>query len=191
MTPAAARRVLNLHDQPPPAGAGAPLTLAVIAAVAANGVIGANNRLPWRLPEDLRRFRALTTGHAVIMGRRTWQSIGRALPGRQNIVVTRDGSFVAPGAQIARSLEEAVALVRMPQPAFVIGGGVLYRDALPRARTLYLTEIARDFDGDARFPPFDRGGWRECGREPMRAGPPDDFDYAFVTYERRRSTGET
>jgi dihydrofolate reductase len=186
MTPAAARRPSNLHEQASPGGSASPPRLAIIAAIAANGVIGAHNRLPWRLPADLRRFRALTTGHAVIMGRRTWQSIGGPLPGRQNIVVTRDASFVAPGAQTARSLDDAIALVDMPQPAFVIGGGELYREALPRAQTLHLTEIARDFDGDARFPAFARDAWRETSREPMRASPPDDFQYAFVTYERKK-----
>jgi dihydrofolate reductase len=158
--------------------------IAIVAAVAANGVIGANNRLPWRLPDDLRRFRALTAGHAVIMGRRTWESIGRPLPGRQNLVVTRREDFVADGAETASSLDDAIARVRMPAPAFVIGGAELFREALPRARTLHLTEIERAFDGDVAFPPFDRDRWRECAREPHRAQSPDDLDYSFVTYER-------
>jgi dihydrofolate reductase len=166
----------------PPPRAGS--RLALIAAVASNGVIGDGNRLPWRVVEDLKRFRALTTGHAVIMGRRTWESIGRPLPGRQNIVVTRQPDYRAPGAETAPSLEAAIALVRLPAPAFCIGGGLLYRAALPHATTLYLTEIGREYRGDATFPAFDRSDWRETAREPgVRAGP-EEPDYAFVTYER-------
>jgi dihydrofolate reductase len=159
-------------------------SVVVIAAVAANGVIGAGNRLPWHLPEDLRRFRALTTGHAVIMGRRTWESMPGALPGRQNIVVTRQRGYRAPGAEIAGSLDEALALVRLPEPAFCIGGGELYRAALPRATALYLTEIARAYDGDAAFPPLSRGEWRETDRETHAAASPAQFAYAYVTYRR-------
>jgi len=158
--------------------------LAVIAAVASNGVIGAGNRLPWRIAEDLRRCRALTTGHAVIMGRKTWESLPHALPGRQNIVVTRQQGYTAPGAEIAGSLDEALALVRLPEPAFCIGGGELYRVALPRATTLHLTEIARDFDGDALFPPIAALDWRQTAREAHRSEGPDGFAYAYVTYER-------
>jgi dihydrofolate reductase len=159
--------------------------LALIAAVAANGVIGRDGKLPWRLPEDLRHFRALTTGHSVIMGRRTWDSIGRALPARQNIVVTRQPGFAADGALVARSLTDALAAVRLPEPAFCIGGGELYRTAMPLARTAYVTQIDRAFDGDARFPALDPAHWRETSRETHAATGADGFGYAFVTYERR------
>ena len=159
-------------------------TLALIAAVARNGVIGADNALPWRLPADLARFRALTTGHAVVMGRRTWESLRRPLPGRQNIVVTRRAGFAAEGAQAARSLRDALCMVRMPAPAFCIGGAELYRAALPQADVLYMTEIERDFEGDVRFPPFDRDAFRVTSREEVH--PEGGFDYAFVTYERIR-----
>ena len=166
-----------------PAARPAPQTpLAIIAAVASNGVIGAGGGLPWRLPDDLKRFRALTSGHAVIMGRRTWESLPGPLKDRQNIVVTSHASYVAPGARIVPGLDEALAAVELPPPAFCIGGAVLYRDALPRATTLHLTEIARDFDGDTRFPPYARAEWREVAREPQVA--PDGLEYAFVTYER-------
>jgi dihydrofolate reductase len=161
--------------------------LAVIAAVASNGVIGTANRLPWRIADDLRRFRALTMGHAVIMGRRTWESLPSALPGRQNIVVTRQRGYTAPGADIAGSLDEALALVRLSEPAFCIGGGELYRVALPRATTLHLTEIDREFDGDAVFPPIVRRDWRQTAREARRSEGPDGFAYAYVTYERERA----
>ena len=156
--------------------------LAIIAAVAANAVIGAGNRLPWRLPADLKRFRVLTTGHAVIMGRKTWESIGRPLADRQNIVVTRNKDFPAPGAEVASTLVHALALVRLPAPAFCIGGGELYREALPHAGVFYLTEVGRDFDGDATFPEFDRGEWREVEREAHAGLADDGLPYAFVTY---------
>jgi dihydrofolate reductase len=169
----------------PEGAAAAPVPLALIAAIAANGVIGDRNRLPWRLPEDLRHFRALTSGHAVIMGRKTWESLPGPLPGRQNIVVTRDPHYAAAGAEVATTLDAALALVRLPPPAFCIGGGELYRAALPRATTLYLTEIDRDFEGDTTFPPFDRADWPETRREAQRGDGPDAFTYRFVTRERR------
>ena len=161
-------------------------SFALLFAVASNGTIGAHGALPWRLPEDLKRFRALTTGHAVIMGRKTWDSLPRALPHRQNIVVTRDRSFRAPGAEIAHSLDEALDRVTLPPPVYCIGGAELYRLALPRADVLYLTEIARDFDGDVRLPALDPTQWREIAREPGRLEGPDGFDYAFVTHARVR-----
>ncbi|MFO1414660.1 MAG: dihydrofolate reductase [Burkholderiales bacterium] len=157
--------------------------LALIAAVARNGVIGAGNALPWRLPEDLKRFRALTTGHAVIMGRRTWDSIGRPLPQRQNIVVTRTPGWHAEGAQPAGSLAAALAQVALPEPAFCIGGGELYTAAIGMADVLHITAIDRDFAGDAHFPAIDPAHWREAAREPGHdAGA--GFDYAFLTYTR-------
>jgi dihydrofolate reductase len=165
-----------------PAPTSARPRLAVVAAVAANGVIGNDNRLPWRLPEDLRRFRALTTGHAIIMGRKTWESLPHALPGRQNIVVTRQADYVATGAEVAASLDAALAAVRLPMPAYCIGGGQLYGEALPRADELHVTEIARDFDGDAWFPPIDTRTWREVDRVPGTAQADAGFAYAFVTY---------
>jgi len=159
--------------------------LALIAAKARNGVIGADNRLPWRLPEDLRHFRALTLGHAVIMGRRTWESLRGALPGRQNIVVTRRADYVVDNADTARSLEEALSRVDRPAPAFCIGGGQLYRAALPRACVVYLTEIDHDFEGDTVFPALDRAIWREASREHHARATAEGYDYAFVTYVRR------
>jgi dihydrofolate reductase len=161
-----------------------PPPLEVIVAVAANGVIGAGNRLPWHLPADLRRFRALTTGHAVIMGRKTWESIGKALPQRQNIVVSRAPGFHAVGAQTAASLDAALALVTLPAPAYCIGGGELYREALPRATRLHLTEVEQAFAGDATFPELDRVVWRETAREAHPAETPGGAGYAFVTYTR-------
>ena len=162
-----------------------PVALALIAAVARNGVIGADNRLPWRLPEDLRHFRALTLGHAVIMGRRTWESLPGPLAQRQNIVVSRRRDFMAPGAEVATTLDDALARVSLPAPAFCIGGGELYRAALARAVVVHITEIEHDFAGDVTFPPLDPAQWREASRERHARATPDGYDYAFVTYARR------
>jgi dihydrofolate reductase len=168
-------------------GRGARSRIALIAAIARNGVIGADNRLPWRLPDDMRHFRDLTTGHSVIMGRRTWESIGKPLPGRQNIVVTRTPGRVVPDVEFAPSLDAALDKANRPGPVFVIGGETLYREALPRADLLYLTEIVRDFEGDARFPEFDRARWCETSREPHSAlDAAGGFAYHFVSYERLR-----
>jgi dihydrofolate reductase len=159
--------------------------LVLIAALARNGVIGIDNKLPWHLPEDLQHFKALTTGQAVIMGRKTWESLPpkfRPLPGRHNIVVTRDAAYVAAGATVVHSLEEAAAAAGKAT-ACVIGGAELYRQALPLCSRLELTEIDADFAGDAHFPEFDRAAWREVARSSGQAAA--GFGYAFVSYERR------
>jgi dihydrofolate reductase len=156
----------------------------LIAAVARNGVIGACGALPWRLPDDLKHFRALTLGHAVIMGRKTWTSLTGALPQRQNIVVTRDPMYKAAGAQVAATLPAALAAVELPRPAFCIGGGELYAAALPFADLLYLTELERDFAGDAFFPPWPRSEWRVVSRDERCTE--DGLAYAFVCYARVR-----
>ena len=158
--------------------------VALIAAVAANGVIGRDGTLPWRLSEDLRHFRALTTGHAVIMGRRTWESLPHALPGRQNIVVTRQPGYTAAGATVASSLDDALAKVAYPPPAFVIGGGELYRAALSIAATAYVTEIGEAFAGDTTFPRLAANEWVETAREEHRSRDERGLPYAFVVYER-------
>ena len=161
--------------------------LALIAAVARNGVIGRDGTLPWRLPQDLRRFRDLTMGHALIMGRRTWDSLPRVLPGRQNIVVTRQTHFAAHGAIVVHSLDEALSRVEQPSPAFCIGGGEIFRAAMPRATTAYITEIAADFEGSATFPALDPHEWRETERDLRPIDPALGAAYAFVTYERLSS----
>ena len=158
--------------------------LTLVAAVARNGVIGIDNRLPWRLPEDLKHFKALTTGHAVIMGRKTWESLPpnfRPLPNRTNIVVTRDAAYAANGATVAHSLAAAAAACG-GLTGFVIGGADIYTQALPLAARLELTEIDATFEGDAFFPAFDHSAWRESARE--RHQSETGLDYAFVTYQR-------
>jgi dihydrofolate reductase len=156
--------------------------LCIIAAVSANGVIGAGGRLPWHLPEDLKFFKAQTLGCPVIMGRRTWESIGRPLPGRRNIVVTRNRALQPAGAAVAASLEEAIAQCAGEARVFVIGGADLYRAALPLADRILLTEIRRAYAGDTHFPEFDRRRWRETRREARTSQ--DGLEFDFVCYER-------
>ncbi len=154
----------------------------LVAAVARNGVIGAQGRLPWHLPEDLKHLKKITLGHPVIMGRRTWESLGKPLPGRDNIVVTRRANFEAPGASVASSLAAAIALCIGEPVAFVIGGTELYAEALPIANGLVLTEIGRDYEGDTFFPAWDRGAWRATQRESHTSAEGVPFD--FVLYEK-------
>ena len=160
------------------------MKLTLIVAVADNGVIGRQNELPWRLPDDLKRFKALTMGKPIIMGRKTWESIGKPLDGRQNIVVSRNVEFRADGAQVADSFERALSLATLPDPVFVIGGAAIYRAALPSAQLLYLTEIRRSFAGDAHFPEYAPEAWREISRESKGMDGAEDFTYDFAAYER-------
>ena len=156
--------------------------LTLIAAVARNGVIGIDNRLPFRLPEDLKRFKALTMNHPIIMGRKTWQSLPRALPGRHNIVISRQTGFAAEGATVVTSLDAALAIAGNV-PAFVIGGAEIYALALPRVDMLELTEVAAEVAGDVWFPDYDKDQWQEATRTTHH----DDaaqLDYDFVTYRR-------
>lgn len=156
--------------------------LTLIAAVARNGTIGKDNALPWRLSADLKRFKALTTGHPILMGRKTWESLGRPLPGRHNIVITRNAAYRAEGGTVVNSIDAAITAASGDAEAFVIGGEEIYRLALPLADRLQLTEIGSDFAGDAVFPAFDRSQWRESFREAHVDE--NGLSYAFVTYER-------
>lgn len=161
------------------------MILTLIAAVARNGAIGKGNALLWRLPEDLQFFKRTTLGSPIIMGRKTFDSIGKPLPGRRNIVITRDTGWLAAGVEVAHSLDAALHLVADVPRAFIIGGGQIYAEALPRADELVLTEVDRDFEGDAFFPAWDKAAFDELSREAHHAPAPNDFDYAFVTYRRR------
>jgi dihydrofolate reductase len=161
--------------------------ISLVAAVARNGVIGRDGTVPWRLAEDMQRFRELTTGHPVLMGRRTWESLPdrfRPLPGRRNVVVTRNPEWRGEGADRAGSLEEALDLVEGAERVFVIGGAELYASALPRADELVLTEIDADVDGDTFFPAFERSDFEEVTRELHVTS--DGTAFSFVTYGRRR-----
>lgn len=158
----------------------------LIVAAAENGVIGRDGAMPWRIPADLRRFKAITMGHPIIMGRKTWDSLGRALPGRENIVVTRQRGFHAEGATVLHSLPDAVEHARESgaTDAFVIGGGDIYRQALGAADVVHLTRVHASFEGDATFPPLDPAHWRETAREPASQETPQPLRFDFVTYER-------
>jgi dihydrofolate reductase len=162
--------------------------LTIIVATDANRGIGINNTLPWHLPEDLAHFKRTTTGHPIIMGRKTFDSIGRPLPNRRNIVITRNPQWRHAGVESAGSVAEAAALAAADGEAFIIGGAQIYAESLPLADRLIVTEIARRFDCDAFFPAPDMTLWQETARETHRSAPPnsdDAFDYAFVTYEKR------
>ena len=157
------------------------LPLAMIAALARNRVISLDNQMPWHLPADLRHFKTMTLGKPIIMGRKTWDFLGRPLPGRLNIVVTRDTGFVAEGASVAHSLETARGLCPAGSTAWVIGGAQIYAQALPLAREVVVTEIAQDFEGDA-FAPVLGGEWREAARDEQVSA--SGLPFAFVTYRR-------
>ncbi|SAK56056.1 dihydrofolate reductase [Caballeronia arationis] len=162
-------------------------TLTLIVARARNGVIGRDNDLPWRLPEDLAFFKRTTMGSPIIMGRKTHESIGRPLPGRRNIVVSRDAARRFEGCNTVTSLDDALALAVADdaREAFVIGGAQLYREAIRHAGKLIVTEIDADFEGNTKLDAFDPDEWIEASRETHRAAAPNDFEYAFVVYRRR------
>jgi dihydrofolate reductase len=164
--------------------------ITLIAAVAENGVIGRDNGLPWRLKSDMVHFRAATMGKPVVMGRKTFLSIGRPLPGRTTIVVSRDRAFAAPGIVAAPSLEAALtvargdALRRQAECIIVAGGAELYGQALPLAERLNITYVHRAIDGDAYFPAIDRSVWHETARDDRAAAAGDDCSFSFVIYQR-------
>lgn len=162
------------------------MRLALIAAVARNGAIGLRGTMPWQLPADLAHFKRTTLGCPVVMGRKTWESLPprfRPLPGRRNLVVTRNAAWHAAGAEPAQSLAAALARLQDAERVFVIGGGELYREALPLADELVLTEIDADFEADTFLPPWPREAFEEVSRERHRAD--EGWPYAFVTYRRR------
>lgn len=169
------------------------IPLAVIVAAAENGVIGRNNSLPWHLPEDLRYFKRVTMGKPIVMGRKTFESIGRPLPGRTNIVISRNAGFSAPGVKVAASLDDALTLgqdiahIDGASEVVVIGGAEIYRLAMPRAGRLYVTEVHASVEGDALLPPINWSEWREVSRERHSASASNPYDYSFVLYERLAS----
>ena len=156
-----------------------------ILAISKNGVIGSSNDLPWYLSADLVRFRKITTGHSVVMGRKTWNAIvdriGKPLPNRTNIVITRDQSFKPEGATVVHTVEAALAIA---QDGFVIGGAEIFQQALPYVSRLYLTEVDAEVHGDTFLPEFDRSEWREVSRETHSADEKNDHPYSFVVLER-------
>ena len=160
-------------------------SISIIVAMAKNRTIGVHNTLPWRCPEDLRHFKALTMGHHMIMGRKTFESIGRPLPGRTTVVVTRDIDLKIEGCVMAHSLPEAFAACANDENIYIVGGAEIYAQALEHADTLYITEIQQDVIGDAWFPDFNRSQWLEVSREVCQQETPQPLEYHFVSYRRK------
>jgi dihydrofolate reductase len=163
--------------------------ITLIVARARNGVIGRDNQIPWKIPGEQARFKRITLGHPIVMGRKTWESIvavaGGPLPGRRHIVVTRDARYSAPGAEVATSLDAALRLAADAQEIFVIGGAQLYAEAMPRAHRLIVTEIDADIEGDTYFPAPDPRDWAAVETEHQPAGTNRPFAVEFITYHRR------
>ena len=167
-------------------GTGMKPRVSLIVAMAKNRVIGANNTLPWHLPADLKHFKALTTGHHIVMGRKTFDSIGKPLPGRTSVVITRNADYFVPGVIVTNSLEAALSACGADKEIFVIGGAEIFAQALGFADTLYITEIKRDVAGDVSFPEFDKTEWQEISREMHHQETPEPLEYHFVEYRRKQ-----
>jgi dihydrofolate reductase len=167
------------------------MKLSVIVAVAENGVVGRNNALPWHIPADLQYFKKTTLGKPIVMGRKTYESIGKPLPGRTNIVVSGNPDYCAEGVKVVSSVEQAlvlaedIALIDGCDELMVIGGAAVYELAIPRADRLYVTEIHAQVQGDAVLAPVDWAQWQEISRQRYSAEVPNHFDYSFVVYERK------
>lgn len=161
------------------------MKISLVVATDLDGVIGRDNRLPWRLPADLRHFKRTTLGKPVVMGRRTFESIGKPLVGRTNIVLTRDAAFAAEGVLVARSVDEALRLAAPAAEVMVIGGAAVYRAFLPRAERIYWTLVQERFEGDTRLPPFDPAVWSEVERVDAEPDAHNPYPYSFRVLERR------
>ncbi|HEY6094619.1 MAG TPA: dihydrofolate reductase [Gallionellaceae bacterium] len=159
--------------------------ISLIVAMAKNRTIGVNNTLPWRCPEDLKHFKALTMGHHMIMGRKTYDSIGKPLPGRTTVVVSRNAGLMIDGCIVVNSLQQAIAACAGDSEIFIVGGAELYAQALPLVHTLYITEIQQEVEGDAHFPALVRNDWQEVARDVRSQSEPQPLDYHFVTYRRK------
>ena len=159
--------------------------ISLIVAASTNNVIGADGDLPWRLSDDLKRFKAVTMGKPIVMGRKTCESIGRPLPGRQNIVITRQNNFTADGCDVVQSTAEAVEVAGDADEIMVIGGSQIYAAFLPLADRIYLTRVHAEVDGDAFFPAIDEDAWTLVDSESHAADDANEFDFEFSTYERK------
>ncbi|MDF1880858.1 type 3 dihydrofolate reductase [Sulfurimonas sp. MAG313] len=157
--------------------------ISLIAAMANNRVIGKDNQMPWHLPADLGHFKALTLGKPIIMGRKTYESIGRPLPGRKNIVISTNKNYILEGCETVCSLDEAINLVKEVKEVMIIGGGFLYSQTLPKANKLYLTFIDLDVDGDTKFPDYEKLSIKEIKREKHLKDEKNPYDYEFVDFE--------
>ena len=159
--------------------------ISIIVASSANNVIGAQGDLPWRLSDDLKRFKAVTMGKPIVMGRKTWESIGRALPGRQNIVITRRHDFAADGCDVVHSVDEAMSAAGDVGEIMVIGGSQVYELFLPAAQRLYLTRVHADVEGDTFFPAVDEDEWQLMSEEKHPADERNEYDFSFQVWDRR------
>jgi len=160
--------------------------VSLICAASQNGVIGIENRLPWKLPADLKHFKALTLNHPVLMGRKTYESIGKALSGRTNVVITRQKDFKAPECLTASSIEKALELCKGNQEVFVIGGASVYQQALELADKVYLTLIHQNFEGDVFLFPLEKTFWKETAREDFKPDTQNPYPYSFLTFEKQK-----
>ncbi len=163
------------------------MTLSLVVAASSNNVIGRDGGLPWHLPDDLRQFKRLTMGKAVIMGRNTYESIGRPLPDRRNIVMTRNADYVADGCDVVSSVSEAIDAVEGAEEAMIIGGGQVYRDFLPLADRIYLTRVQAEVEGDTYFPEIDEATWRLVSSEHHGADEKHRYAFDVMVFERRRN----
>ena len=165
-----------------------PPHISILVAMAKNRVIGRNNALPWRLPPDLKRFKELTMGHHIVMGRKTYESIGRPLPGRTSVIITRQPDYQVPGTIVVASIDQALKVCsagkEVDQEIFVIGGAQIYRQSLGLCQRIYITEIQQEFDGDTLFPELNQQEWREISREKYRLNDGDGLEYHFVVLDR-------
>jgi dihydrofolate reductase len=160
--------------------------VSLIVAMSKHGVIGDQGRIPWHLPAELQRFKRITMGHHIVMGRKTWESIGRLLPGRKTVIVTRNPSYAVPGAIVADSLQAALAICLYDEEVFVIGGAELFREALPIADRLYLTVVDTELPGDTVMPDIDFSVWEAAASEEIAADDRNPFMFRFTRYERKR-----
>ena len=160
------------------------MKISIVVAMAANRVIGRDNQLPWHLPADLKHFKQTTMGKPILMGRKTWESIGRPLPGRTNIVITRDENYDAPGCVVVHSIEAALQAEAQQDEVMVIGGAEFYRQVLPRTDRIYLTRINEDFEGDTLFPELDSSEWQEAEHVDCDADDNNPHSYSFITLDR-------
>jgi len=160
------------------------MTLSIIVALSENNVVGINNQLPWHLSADLKRVKALTMGHHLIMGRKTYESIGKPLPGRTNVIITRNKNYKAEGCVVVSSLSEALEKSKDDSEAFIFGGGEIFREAISKVNKIYMTRIHTSINGDTHFPELVSSEWKEISRQDFKADEKNDYDYSFINLER-------
>ena len=159
--------------------------LSIIVAVSENNVVGSENKLPWKLSADLKRLKALTMGHHIIMGRKTWESLGHPLPGRTNVIITTNKNYIADGGIVVHSLSEALKVSSQDDEIFIFGGGKIFKEALSLVKKIYMTKVHSNVAGDTFFPSIDLNEWNETARENYKADEKNQYDYSFITLEKK------